>query len=242
MLKDVRKSLLASPTLFRLARVPPTVMRTGHNAFATGEGCHVHLTGLYSLAHEFNDEQVVRADLKELWDLDLKGAPYAYTPFCSSREETLGYQFWRGGFWETHLMGRPYHISALYVVDLKKFRRMAVGDSVSGCSAVRNKKWRHVLTDVRGRLVVMTLAGCVFRRRCSGFPWSRFSSWFEKVKGALGCVHGQFGRALVMSRTTSGSVDQAVSAYVEGFDTLLGVARVEGCRTCLHGRYYVEQE
>lgn len=28
-------------------------------------------------------------------------------------------------------MGRPYHISALYVVDLKAFRRMAVGDTVS---------------------------------------------------------------------------------------------------------------
>ncbi|CAM9739318.1 unnamed protein product, partial [Hapterophycus canaliculatus] len=40
------------------------------------------------------------------------------------------YQFWRGGFWQTHLMGRPYHISALYVVDLKTFRRMAVGDTL----------------------------------------------------------------------------------------------------------------
>ncbi|CAM9269568.1 unnamed protein product [Ectocarpus sp. 6 AP-2014] len=75
-------------------------------------------------------DQVVRADLKELWDLDLQGAPYGYTPFCSSREETLGYQFWRGGFWQAHLAGRPYHISALYVVDLKAFRRMAVGDSL----------------------------------------------------------------------------------------------------------------
>lgn len=81
--------------------------------------------------------QVVRADLKELWDLDLQGAPYAYTPFCSSREETLGYQFWRGGFWQSHLGGKPYHISALYVVDLKTFRRMAVGDVVSFCVPLR---------------------------------------------------------------------------------------------------------
>ncbi|CAM9206226.1 unnamed protein product [Choristocarpus tenellus] len=73
-------------------------------------------------------DQVVRADLKELWDMDLRGRPYAYTPFCSSREETLGYQFWRGGFWESHLRGLPYHISALYVVDLSVFRRMAIGD------------------------------------------------------------------------------------------------------------------
>ena len=45
-------------------------------------------------------DQVLRADLVELWDMDLDGKAYAYTPFCSSREETLGYQFWKQGFWE----------------------------------------------------------------------------------------------------------------------------------------------
>lgn len=75
-------------------------------------------------------DQVVRADLKELWDLDLEGKPYAYTPFCTSREETLGFQFWRQGYWSDHLQGRPYHISALYVVDLANFRRNAVGDQL----------------------------------------------------------------------------------------------------------------
>lgn len=41
-------------------------------------------------------DQVVRADLKELWTMDLKGAPYAYTPFCSSREvrETMRIVKW----------------------------------------------------------------------------------------------------------------------------------------------------
>lgn len=73
-------------------------------------------------------DQVVRADLKELWDMDLKGRPYGYTPFCDSRKETLGFQFWRSGYWKDHLRGRPYHISALYVVDLVVFRKMAVGD------------------------------------------------------------------------------------------------------------------
>jgi len=77
-------------------------------------------------------DQVVRGDLKELWDLDLEGAPYGYTPFCGSREETLGFQFWRSGFWESHLRGRPYHISALYVVDLERFRQEAVGDKLRG--------------------------------------------------------------------------------------------------------------
>lgn len=75
-------------------------------------------------------DQVLRADLKELWDLDLKGRPYAYTPFCDSRNETLGFQFWRSGYWATHLQGRPYHISALYVVDLARFRLMGVGDKL----------------------------------------------------------------------------------------------------------------
>ena len=27
-------------------------------------------------------DQVVRADLLELWHMDLKGHPYGYTPFC----------------------------------------------------------------------------------------------------------------------------------------------------------------
>jgi UDP-glucose:glycoprotein glucosyltransferase len=55
-------------------------------------------------------DQVFRTDIKELWDIDLQGAPYAYTPFCTSREETLGFQFWRSGYWKDHLAGKPYHI------------------------------------------------------------------------------------------------------------------------------------
>ena len=34
----------------------------------------------------------MRADLKELNDLDLYGAPYAYTPFCDSRKEMDGFR------------------------------------------------------------------------------------------------------------------------------------------------------
>lgn len=56
-------------------------------------------------------DQVVRGDLRELWEMDLEGAPYGYTPMCESREETKGYQFWREGFWTSHLRGKPYHIS-----------------------------------------------------------------------------------------------------------------------------------
>lgn len=64
--------------------------------------------------------------------MDLGGAPYAYTPFCNSRKEMDGFRFWKQGYWKNHLQGRSYHISALYVVDLKRFRRIAAGDRLRG--------------------------------------------------------------------------------------------------------------
>ncbi|KAF6085161.1 UDP-glucose glycoprotein glucosyltransferase 2 [Phyllostomus discolor] len=73
-------------------------------------------------------DQIVRHDLKELRDLDLGGAPYGYTPFCDSRTDMDGYRFWKKGYWASHLLRRKYHISALYVVDLQRFRRLAAGD------------------------------------------------------------------------------------------------------------------
>ena len=75
-----------------------------------------------------DSDQVIRADLKELWTYDLKGAPYGYTPFCDNNKDMDGFRFWNQGFWKNHLNGKPYHISALYVVDLNKFRQMAAGD------------------------------------------------------------------------------------------------------------------
>ena len=51
-----------------------------------------------------------------------QGAPYAYTPFCDNNKDMEGFRFWKQGFWKDHLRGRPYHISALYVVDLARFR------------------------------------------------------------------------------------------------------------------------
>ena len=52
----------------------------------------------------------------------LQGAPLAYTPFCDNNRDMDGFRFWKQGFWKEHLRGRPYHISALYVVDLARFR------------------------------------------------------------------------------------------------------------------------
>lgn len=73
-------------------------------------------------------DQVVRTDMMDLVNLDLNGAPYGFTPMCDSRTEMEGFRFWKQGYWATYLRGRPYHISALYVVDLRRFRELAAGD------------------------------------------------------------------------------------------------------------------
>lgn len=76
-------------------------------------------------------DQIARADLMELMETDLKGAPYAFVPMCSSREEMEGYRFWKHGYWK-NVLGDDlqYHISALYVVDLVEFRDKAIGDKL----------------------------------------------------------------------------------------------------------------
>jgi UDP-glucose:glycoprotein glucosyltransferase len=77
-------------------------------------------------------DQVIRGDVQELNVMDLHGAPYAYTPFClkNANKDTLGFRFWDSGFWKEHLRGSPYHISALYVVDLIQFRKYSLCPSL----------------------------------------------------------------------------------------------------------------
>lgn len=74
-------------------------------------------------------DQVCRTDMTELFQKDLKGAVLGMTPFCNDRKEMDGYRFWKGGYWENHLQGKPYHISALYVVDIGKLRKSYSGDT-----------------------------------------------------------------------------------------------------------------
>lgn len=73
-------------------------------------------------------DQIVRTDMIELVKMDLQGAPYGFTPMCDSRIDMEGFRFWKQGYWANYLRGRPYHISALYVVDLRRFRELAAGD------------------------------------------------------------------------------------------------------------------
>jgi len=77
-------------------------------------------------------DQIVRTDMYELVTHDLQGAPYGFTPMCDSRTEMEGFRFWKQGYWKGFLRGLPYHISALYVVDLQRFRQIAAGDRLRG--------------------------------------------------------------------------------------------------------------
>ena len=77
-----------------------------------------------------DSDQTVRGDLRELYNMDLEGRPYAYTPFCESNTDMEGYRFWKQGFWQGHLGKLKYHISALYVVDLERFRQIGAGDQL----------------------------------------------------------------------------------------------------------------
>ena len=73
-------------------------------------------------------DQTIRTDMRELMTMNFEGAPYAFTPFCDSREEIEPYRFWKSGFWHDHLKGKKYHISALFAVDLTRFRELSAGD------------------------------------------------------------------------------------------------------------------
>ncbi|EED20197.1 UDP-glucose:glycoprotein glucosyltransferase, putative [Talaromyces stipitatus ATCC 10500] len=77
-------------------------------------------------------DQIVRTDMYDLVTLDLEGAPYGFTPMCDSREEMEGFRFWKQGYWKSYLGNLKYHISALYVVDLQRFRELAAGDRLRG--------------------------------------------------------------------------------------------------------------
>jgi UDP-glucose:glycoprotein glucosyltransferase len=75
-------------------------------------------------------DQVVRSDLIELVELDLNGHVYAMTPFCNDKGDMAPYRFWEHNYWKNHLAGKPYHISALFVVDLLELRKKLVADII----------------------------------------------------------------------------------------------------------------
>lgn len=76
-------------------------------------------------------DQIARTDLKELVEHDLQGAAYGFAPMCEDRNETAHLRFWEQGYWPSVLKDDlKYHISALFVVDLVKFRQDLAGDKL----------------------------------------------------------------------------------------------------------------
>ena len=61
-------------------------------------------------------DQIVRADLRELVELDLHGAPYGYTPMGDDNTDMEGFRFWKTGYWKDFLQGLPYHIRCALAV------------------------------------------------------------------------------------------------------------------------------
>lgn len=62
--------------------------------------------------------------MMELQNLDLGGAPYAYTPFCESRKEMDGFRFWKQGYWKNHLQVIFYMY--LYLVFIKYSKQYVI--------------------------------------------------------------------------------------------------------------------
>lgn len=76
-------------------------------------------------------DQINRSDMQELVDLDMGEAPYGFVPMCESKEDMNGYMFWKEGYWKSTLKDTyKYHISALYKVNLNRFRQMKAADEL----------------------------------------------------------------------------------------------------------------
>eukprot|EP00762_Andalucia_godoyi_P007993 ANDGO_03452.mRNA.1 UDP-glucose:glycoprotein glucosyltransferase len=120
---EKQRVLWAYKILFTDVLFPPV-------AFPNGSSKVVHKLDRIMI---LDNDQIARTDMSDLYYMKLRDRhPYAYTPFCDSRTEQEGYRFWKqeGGYWRGHLGGRPYHISALSLVDLTAFRNLRAGDQL----------------------------------------------------------------------------------------------------------------
>lgn len=81
-------------------------------------------------------DQVMRADPQQYFDYPLNGNVFGMVPFCSgtilARKETEEFRFWekKGSYWDKVLDGRPYFISALFVVDMVQWHREMAGEAL----------------------------------------------------------------------------------------------------------------
>jgi hypothetical protein len=75
--------------------------------------------------------------------------------------DTEGFRFWKQAWWQNHLAGKHYHISALYVVDLVKFRELRAGDKL------REQVCRHhrAVPGRASELALRLMRGCLITGR-----------------------------------------------------------------------------
>lgn len=81
-------------------------------------------------------DQVMRADPQQYFEYPLNGNVFGMVPFCSgsilARKETEEFRFWekKDSYWAKVLDGRPYFISALFVVDMAQWHREMAGEAL----------------------------------------------------------------------------------------------------------------
>ncbi|KAL0236727.1 hypothetical protein PCE1_000125 [Barthelona sp. PCE] len=72
-------------------------------------------------------DQVMRTDMHNLMTYDLKKNVYAMTAFCDTAPDMENFRFWKTGYWRSHLGNKPYHISALFLMDIIQLKQQASG-------------------------------------------------------------------------------------------------------------------
>lgn len=77
-----------------LEKVPPFPFPSSPSC-ASLENCKPRLCSSSFQVIFVDADQIVRADMGELYDMDIKGRPLAYTPFCDNNRDMDGYRFWR---------------------------------------------------------------------------------------------------------------------------------------------------
>lgn len=79
-----------------------------------------------------DSDQIVRTDFQDLLQIDMNDAPYALAPMGEGNSDLSQYMFWKKDYWKNKLgdKGLKYHISALYRVNLVKFRELGAGNII----------------------------------------------------------------------------------------------------------------
>lgn len=90
--------MLSSPFLWK--RYCHLIFRKTTCCLSAFSYVYMHIFDIFNICQYLqvifvDADQIVRADMGELYDMDIKGRPLAYTPFCDNNKDMDGYRFWR---------------------------------------------------------------------------------------------------------------------------------------------------